>query len=207
MRSSRLFLLTLLVLAASAALAWAASPAPPPPVPSPNSAPAKNQGSPATKQDTATVEAQRQKIWNSPEMMRARAWLDSYFAVAANVTPQQAKEYLASLQKMSPAEMKLWLAKFEAEQRMRQQQEATWQQTRQWMIDQNQTAVERRDAASSQFANSLSGPAEQAQRRIESQQSLQSQMILQRNTFGPFGSGGYSYGFGSPSWGWGPYSW
>jgi hypothetical protein len=79
---------------------------------------------------TPAQEAERAKIWNSPTMLRARAWAQEYCHASARVSPQEAKDYMTELQRMPPTQMKLWLLKFEHEQEMMQQQQAAFERQR-----------------------------------------------------------------------------
>lgn len=79
---------------------------------------------------TPEQEAERAKIWNSPTMLRARAWAQEYCQVSAKVTPEEAQEYMNELQRMTPKQMKLWLLKFEHEQEMMARQQAAFEAQR-----------------------------------------------------------------------------
>src|SRR5688500_4065157 len=79
---------------------WAQTPGRPPATP---------RRAPQTTQGDAN--AQREQIWNSPNMLRARAWLQEYCSKSARVTPEEAKQQMAELENMTPAQMKLWLLK------------------------------------------------------------------------------------------------
>ena len=86
---------------------------------------------PSTPDD---VEAEREEIWDSPEMLRARAWLREYTARSAQITPAQAKEYMAELERMTPMQMKLWLLKFQEQREMTVQQQAAVERGRQTAV-------------------------------------------------------------------------
>src|SRR3954451_15450805 len=74
------------------------------------------------------VQAERDQIWNSADMLRARAWLKDYCSKSAKVTPEMAKQYESELANMSPNQMRLYLMKFDEEEQQRQQQYAMFQQ-------------------------------------------------------------------------------
>jgi hypothetical protein len=76
------------------------------------------------------IEAEREKIWNSPEMLSARAWLETYFERAAKISDEQAKKYMDGLRTMYPDQMKLWLVKFQADRESRKQQHESQRQVR-----------------------------------------------------------------------------
>ena len=61
-------------------------------------------------------------------MLRARAWVQEYLARSAKYTPEEKQQYMTELQNLTPAQMKLWLLKFDQEEESRQQQYAFWEQ-------------------------------------------------------------------------------
>jgi hypothetical protein len=62
-------------------------------------------------QNSASMEAERERIWNSPDMLRARAWLQDYCSKSAKVTPEQGRKYMQELANLTPSQMELWLLK------------------------------------------------------------------------------------------------
>ena len=76
------------------------------------------------------IEAEREKVWNSPDMLAARAWLETYFERSAKISDAQAKKYMDGLKTMYPDQMKLWLVKFQADRKTNKQQYAMERQTR-----------------------------------------------------------------------------
>src|SRR5687767_14699015 len=106
-----------------------------------NDQPALTPTQPATRAPYPTtsateMDAERAKIWNSPAMLRGRAWLHDYCARSAKVTPEQAQEYMTELQNMSPSQMKLWLLKFQEQEEMIHQQQAMFNAHRQAGVQQ-----------------------------------------------------------------------
>src|SRR3990172_5527031 len=93
---------------------------------------AQNHGTPGQASSTSTSEAsldaERAQIWNSPNMLRARAWLQDYCSTSAKVTPEDAQKFMSELQNMTPVQMKLWLMKFDEEEDQKAQQRALWSQ-------------------------------------------------------------------------------
>jgi hypothetical protein len=72
---------------------------------------------------TQGMSPEQLKIWNSPTMLRARAWVQEYCQRSAKITPEEANQYMAEMEHMTPTQMKLWLLKFdEEEENIRQQQ-------------------------------------------------------------------------------------
>ena len=56
----------------------------------------------------SSASANREQIWNSASMLRARAWLQDYLNHNKSITKQQAAEYEAALKSMTPAQMQLF---------------------------------------------------------------------------------------------------
>jgi hypothetical protein len=139
----------------------------------PSTTPAPRQQSrPATPADEA---AQREKIWNSPNMLRARAWLHDYCSKSARITPEMAKKYQEELANMTPTQMELWLLKFDHAEEQRQQQYAAFQAA-------NQAGMQRAMAANRAAQQSLSDfNQEQSQAAGEEQQRLNEQAEFRQN--------------------------
>lgn len=157
---------------------------------------------------TASTDAEREKIWNSPTMLRARAWVQEYCAASAKITPEEAKQYMTELQNLSPAQMKLWLLKFDHEEQMIRQQQAAFNVQRQAGL---QTAAAYRQTTQQELDavnRDENEAASEAQQSINTQQEQAFQRGLQAtadrdaanaafnapNPWGPYGYG-YEYGF------------
>jgi hypothetical protein len=82
---------------------------------------------PATAAAPQAVEQQRDAIWNSPEMLRARAWVTDYCTNSKKMSPAEAKEYMTELENLSPKQMKLWLLQYEHQQELYVQKESAQQ--------------------------------------------------------------------------------
>lgn len=156
----------------------------------------------------AAVDAEREKIWDSPQMLRARAWVKDYCAHSAKITPAEAKEYEAELANLSPKQMKLWLLKFQHEEEMIQQQQQAFNNSRQADLAQA-SAVHKQMKQS--YANINAGEnkaAQTAENSIKQEQEFAQEDALQKNAdrdaaatdlltqpFGGYGGyGGYGYG-------------
>jgi hypothetical protein len=85
---------------------------------------------------TPEMEAERAQIWNSPAMLRARAWLQEYCQHSARVTPEEAQHYQTELQRMTPTQLKLWLLKFNHAEEMMQQRQAAFEMSRRASVQQ-----------------------------------------------------------------------
>jgi hypothetical protein len=98
-----------------------------------NSVPAAASNKPTIRPTVApspAIDAEREPIWNSPNMLRARAWLREYFDRSAKISPAERREYMNRLQNLTPSQMKLWLLKFDREEEVRRQQYALFDQAR-----------------------------------------------------------------------------
>lgn len=76
--------------------------------------------------ESAKVDAEREKIWNSREMLEARAHLDLYFKRSAKITPEQAEEYMTDLKAKSPEQMQIWLIQHQEQRAQVQQDQERW---------------------------------------------------------------------------------
>ncbi len=70
------------------------------------------------------MDAEREKIWNSPEMLEARAHVELTFKRSAKITDEQAAKYMDDLRAMSPDQMQIWLLQQQAQRAQVQQEEA-----------------------------------------------------------------------------------
>jgi hypothetical protein len=137
------------------------------------------------------------KIWNSPEMLRARAWLYDRISKSAKITPEAGRKYIQVLENMTPDEMQLWLMKFEEEEEQRQGQYAFWQQSQQ-ALAQRAMAVNR--ATQQAYANinqAETASALQEQGQLNEQAEMRQNRAFE-NQFMPYGPYPYSpYGYGA----------
>jgi hypothetical protein len=159
---------------------------------------ARQPTSPANAQ---AIQAERDEIWNSPDMLRARAWLKDYCSKSAKVTPEMAKQYETELANMSPNQMRLYLMKFDEQEQMRQQQYAMFQQQNSAglreaaaMHKQTQQGYAAMNQAESAAANQEEGTITEQR---ESEQNAQQDRMFDSNSYGyPYGSGGYGGPYG-----------
>lgn len=169
-------------------------------------APAKPAAAPATyAKPTASVDAEREKIWESPQMLRARAWVKEYCARSAKISPEEAKEYEAELANLSPKQMKLWLLKFQHEEETIQQQQQAFNQSRQADLSQAKAMHQQMQQAYSNINADETKAAQTAEGSIKRQQQFAQQDALQKTADQdaaatdllnqPF-FGGYGYGYG-----------
>jgi hypothetical protein len=162
--------------------------------------PAGTSAASARQQSTtpAKMDTEREQIWNSPDMLRARAWLHDYCSKSAKVTPELAKHYQTELQNLSAAQMKLWLLKFNHEEEQRQQQHALWQQAHASALSQAQAANAATQRAYASIEQGETEAATQEQQQLNEQtqaaQDLQEAKQLEAvGPYGPYGYGGIHY--------------
>jgi hypothetical protein len=143
----------------------------------------------------ATMDAQREQIWNSPNMLRARAWLQDYCSKSAKVTPEEAKTYMAELQNLTPTQMKLWLLKFDEQEEARQQQTAFWQQAHAASMSRAVQANQNTQKAYASITQGETAAATEAQQQINEEQQFQQNEAMNNQSqaapIGPYGPGGY----------------
>ena len=116
---------------------------------------------------TETEDAERDKVWDSPKMVDARLFMDEYFAVSAQATPEEAREFRAQLEAMSADELRAWLAKFLYERQGHAQLTAANDKTRQYKLAVAQAARRRRQDSNERFNRSVRQGAGLAQSRVE----------------------------------------
>lgn len=156
---------------------------------------------PAAPQKTqAEMTAEREALWDSPDMLRARAWLKDYCSKSAKVTPEMAQAYQKELQNMSTTQLKLWLLKFDEEEEQRQAQYQTFQQANAAGLQQAMAAHKQTQQAYSAINQAENQAAQNAQGEINEQraqaQQAQQDRQLEMSTPGPYGGyyGGGTYG-------------
>lgn len=156
----------------------------------------------------AATDAEREKIWESPQMLRARAWVKDYCAHSAKITPAEAKEYEAELANLSPKQMKLWLLKFQHEEEMIQQQQSMFNNARQADVSQAMALHKQMKQSYADINKDETAAAKTAENSVKQQQEFAQQDSLQKTAdqdaaatdmltqpFGGYGGyGGYGYG-------------
>jgi hypothetical protein len=145
----------------------------------------------------SNVAAEREKIWNSASMLRARAWLQDYFSKSAKVTPEEARTYMRELENLTPVQMKLWLIKFDHEEEQRQQQYAFWQQTHAANLAQARAVNQATQRAYADINQEETEAANLAQQQIDAQRQATQEIAADKQLetygrpFGPYGYPGY----------------
>ena len=155
---------------------------------------------PTNPGNAQAVQAEREEIWNSADMLRARAWLKDYCSKSAKVTPEMAKQYENELANMSPNQMRLYLMKFDEQEQMRQQQYAMFQQANSAGLKEAVAVHRQTQQGYAALNQAETGAAtheegELAEQR-ESEQNAQQDQMFDSNPYGnPYGYGG---GYGAP---------
>jgi hypothetical protein len=156
----------------------------------------------ATAQSAAATNAEREQIWNSPNMLRARAWLQEYCARSAKYTPEEKQQYMTELQNLSPMQMKLWLLKFDQEEESRQQQYSFWEQAHNAALSRAMAAEQATQKSYSvinrEENQAAAGDQQQLnQQAADVQSNEQTKQLEGSGPYGPFGANGYGpYGAG-----------
>lgn len=154
-------------------------------------------GGPPVAGQSVTVDEQREQIWNSPNMLRARAWLQDYCSKSAKVTPEEAKTYMTELQNLTPTQMKLWLLKFDEQEEAQQQQTAFWQQAHAANISRAMKANQNTQKAYSSITQGETQAAMGEQQELNEQQQFQQNEAMNNSLneqpapMGPVGAYGY----------------
>lgn len=153
---------------------------------------------PGSAPDSGTA-AEREKIWNSPSMLRARAWVQDYCSKSAKVTPAEAKEYMTELENLSPKQMKLWLLKFQHEEEMIQAQQAAFEQSRQAALNQAISVNRATQQAYADINKEETEGAQMAQQSINTEQRQAFERGLEKmDDLNTYHGWGYGAGYGSP---------
>jgi len=167
-------------------------------------------GATPSASDTPTMDAERERIWNSPTMLRARAWVSEYCHASARITPAEAQQYMTELSQLTPVQMRLWLLKFDAEEEMIRQQQAAFNRSRQAGVNaalgfdrqtqQDYAAINRDESAAAQNAEQSLGAEGQlaAERGLQNAQDRDDAVQSLDNE--PMNIGGY------PPYGYSPYA-
>jgi hypothetical protein len=156
--------------------------------------------SPAAQSASAqSIDAQREQIWNSPNMLRARAWLQEYCERSAKITPAEKQQYMTELQNLSPIQMKLWLLKFDEQEEARQQQQAFFEQARSGALARAKSADAATQQAYAAINRGETAAANNAEQQLNTQsadqQSAEQTKQLENagpyQQYGPYGYGNY----------------
>lgn len=138
-------------------------------VPTVSSAPAMTGPSAAAPQ----MDAEKEAIWNSPDMLRARAWLQEYCNTSAKCKPGDAEKFSNELQNMSATQMKLWLMKFEEEENEKQQQTAFWKHVQGMAVSHAKSVNAATDKSLAAVTSEETQSANQEEKEVQYEQNLE----------------------------------
>ena len=164
----------------------------------------------STTPSTPAMEAERAKIWNSPNMLRARAWAQEYIHASAQITPEEAKDYMVELRRMNPTQMKLWLMKFDHEQQMMHQRQAAFEASRQASVKQAMAIDHSIRQSYGRINQADTEAAQEEQNSLNEQEKSAQQSELNKqdelNTPDNLGLDDWydNYGYGAGPFGYGP---
>jgi hypothetical protein len=140
-----------------------------------------------------TMNAEQEAVWNSPNMLRARAWLQEYCATSKNCKPGDYEKFAAELENMSAMQMKLWLMKFDEEEDQKKQQRAFYQQAQNTLLKQAKNADAATQKSYAAIEKEETGAANQEQAQLQEQEQNEQQMQddKQLGPYTPYGQGMY----------------
>lgn len=163
-------------------------------------------GTTSSTASTPAMDAERAKIWNSPTMLRARAWVQEYCARSAKITPAEAQQYMTELSQLTPVQMKLWLLKFDHEEETIRQQQAAFNASRQGSVQAAMGMRQETEKAYADINRDETEAAQNEQQSINTEQQEATERGLQNTADrdaavdsmenGPLYGAGYGYGFG-----------
>src|SRR3972149_3404484 len=158
--------------------------------------PPRTSTQPAASASPASMDAERAQIWNSSNMLRARAWLQEYCATSKNCKPGDAEKYMSELQNMSTTQMKLWLMKFDEEEEQKQQQRAFWKQAQATAMAQAKSGDRATQKSYAAIETEETGAANQEQSELNEEQQHEQTMQddKQAGPYTPYGQGYYPGG-------------
>ena len=116
------------------------------------------------------LEAERQAIWDSKEMVEAREWLVDHMARSARITPSQSKRYMEELERLSAQQLKLWLITFEEQQAERARQRESFERARQQSVDNAMRENRATQQAAENINRTRTEAAKMAQESLHNQQ-------------------------------------
>lgn len=154
---------------------------------------------------TQGMSPEQLKIWNSPTMLRARAWVQEYCQRSAKITPEEANQYMAEMEHMTPVQMKLWLLKFQDEEDMIRQQQAAFNVSRQADVGQASGIHQAEQQAEADINRDETAAAQNAQDSLNAERDAANERLLQKSSDRnaaataqstmPLYMGGYPFGY------------
>ena len=175
---------------------------------SPSEAPGKTTQTGAAHLASATdqaaiakEQAARNKIWNSQEMKKARAWVDDYLRVTNKYTPEQKVAYKKHLASLTAPQMEMWLMRFEHDQDVAKRRESGFQAARNAGLARDEAAIKQNQKELSDIDKGENTAAADEEKRLKSEQTFARSMYKQKQReatrmLEEYSSGGFGWGFG-----------
>jgi hypothetical protein len=139
-------------------------------------APFAGSGSTGPALSESQLEAQRIKIWESPAMKEARAYVEEYGRRSKQFSQADAEQYLAKLRQMSPTEMRQWLDRFAARQERNARAAAVAKAARQTAVEQAVSRLQAVQQSYDSFNQGQTEGANVARNQLATQQQLAGDM-------------------------------
>ena len=151
--------------------------------------------------ESAKEREERDKIWNSPEMKKARAWVDDYLRVTNKYTPEQKEEYKKHLALLTVPQMEMWLMRFEHDQAVAKRKESGFQAARNAGLARDEAAIKQNQKELSDIEKGENTAAADEEKRLKSEQTFARSMYKQKQReatrmLEEYSSGGFGWGFG-----------
>ena len=149
----------------------------------------------------AKEQAARNKIWNSQEMKKARAWVDDYLRVTNKYTPEQKASYKKHLASLTAPQMEMWLMRFEHDQDVAKRRESGFQAARNAGLARDEAAIKQNQKELSDIEKGENTAAADEEKRLKSEQTFARSMYKQKQReatrmLEEYSSGGFGWGFG-----------
>lgn len=150
---------------------------------------------------SSKAQTNREKIWNSPKMLQARAWLEEYFRVTKKYTPEQKQEYRQHLEAMTGPQMEMWLMRFQQDRNMAQGQESAEDQLRKASLARGKLYRQQQQKSLSDINAGENKAAAQEEKTLNQEQQFSRSMYKQKQEESAemlmeYSSGGFGWGFG-----------
>lgn len=129
-----------------------------------------------------TEAEQQEKVWNSADMLRARAWLEDYFKLSAKYTPKEAQEYRDHLKNMTAKQMELWLMKFDHDRQMSKVRQQAFEKSRSTSLARDVAAIKQHNQALKDVNAGENKAAATVQKQVNLQQKEAFEMYRQRQS-------------------------
>ena len=134
-------------------------------------------------------------------MMKARAWVDDYFSVTKQYSPQQKAEYKKHLASLTAPQMKMWLMRFEHDRLDAKKREQSSDTARQARIARDKSNIKQYQKSLSDIGKGENIAAADEEKRLKSEQTFARSMYRQKQReatrmLEEYSSGGFGWGFG-----------